>query len=126
MQLFKVGQQVRARVIGARPLDGLSVLSLKLAVVDQQAVAAGDLQLGATVTGEVLRVTDFGLLVKLGPGTRFGAAVLLAGRQCLTRMPALGVCAVLPSPSMQPASGACPLHASVTRWALLKRHAEAA
>ena len=61
---------MRARVIGSRPFDGLAVLSLKPGVVDQQAVEAGDLQLGASVAGEVIKVEDYGLLVKLGPGTR--------------------------------------------------------
>ena len=70
LQAFKVGQAVRARVIGSRPFDGLAVLSLKPGVVDQQAVAAGDLQLGASVAGEVMKVEDYGLLLKLGPGTR--------------------------------------------------------
>lgn len=57
--------QVKARVIGFRPLDGLAVLSLKPSVVDQAVLSLKDLYVGQILEGSVATVDDYGLLVSL-------------------------------------------------------------
>ena len=70
MQAYKVGQRVKGRVIGARLLDGLSVLSLKPAVVEQQVASIAAVKPGSLMTGTIHRIADYGMLVNLAPGIR--------------------------------------------------------
>jgi rRNA biogenesis protein RRP5 len=62
---FRVGQQLRARVIGFRPVDCLAVLSLKPSVVDQSILSAADVLPGMHITAEVLSAEDVGILLAI-------------------------------------------------------------
>ncbi|KAL4451480.1 hypothetical protein ABPG75_007142 [Micractinium tetrahymenae] len=67
---YRLGQRLRARVLGFRPMDGLAALSLKPSVVDQNILSLADLRPGMPVSGTVARVEDFGLLVSVTPTIR--------------------------------------------------------
>ena len=69
-QAYRVGQKVKGRVIGARPLDGLSVLSLKPTVVEQQVASLAEVKPGSMMTGTISSIADYGMLVALAPGIR--------------------------------------------------------
>ena len=71
MQAYRVGQKVKGRVIGARPLDGLSVLSLKPTVVEQQVASISEVKPGSMMSGAITSIADFGMLVSLAPGVRY-------------------------------------------------------
>lgn len=71
VQAYKVGQKVKGRVIGARQLDGLSVLSLKPLVVEQQVASIAAVVPGSMMTGTIHSIADYGLLVSLAPGIRY-------------------------------------------------------
>jgi hypothetical protein len=81
--VFKVGQVVRARVIGRRPMDGLLVVSLKPSVVDHEQLSYADVAPGATVTGTVASADESGVVVELTPHVRCGLSVCLS--VCLYR-----------------------------------------
>ena len=61
---------MKGRVIGARPLDGLSVLSLKPTVVEQQIASIAEVKPGSLMTGTISSIADYGMLVALAPGIR--------------------------------------------------------
>ena len=65
-----MGQKVKGRVIGTRQLDGLSVLSLKPAVVEQQVASIAAVKPGSMMTGTIHSMADYGMLVALAPGIR--------------------------------------------------------
>lgn len=67
---FRVGQQVRARVIGQRLMDGMASLSLKKSVIEQQLVSYADCYPGMHVKGEVVAAEDFGAIVQLADGIK--------------------------------------------------------
>ena len=69
---FKVGAPVRAaRVLGARPMDGLASLSLKATDVARALGSVADLKPGSAVEGTVEAADPArGLLVLLAPGVR--------------------------------------------------------
>ncbi|KAL0048743.1 hypothetical protein WJX82_009925 [Trebouxia sp. C0006] len=69
-QAYRVGQKVKGRVIGARHLDGLSVLSLKPTVVEQQVASINEVKAGSLMTGTISSIADYGMLVSLAPGIR--------------------------------------------------------
>lgn len=69
-QAFKTGQTVRARVVGARPLDGLAVLSLKPSVVDAELASHAEVEPGQLVTGTIASIDDKGALLTLSPGIK--------------------------------------------------------
>ena len=69
-QVFKAGQAVRARVVGARPMDGLAVLSLKPSVVDLGVASYADVRPGALMRGTVASVEDYGIFVALTPSVK--------------------------------------------------------
>lgn len=73
LQVYKVGKKVAARVIGARPMDGLAVCSLKEAAVRAGTISYSDIAPGAVVSGTVENIEDFGLFVKLAPGIKCAA-----------------------------------------------------
>lgn len=64
---FRVGQKLRARVIGFRPLDCLAALSLKPQVLDQSILSVADIRPGMKITAEVLSIEpdDSGLIVAI-------------------------------------------------------------
>lgn len=64
---FRVGQIVRCRVLGARPMDGLAVASLKPSVLTQSVLSVSDLSPGMAVSGVVERADEGGLLLQLTP-----------------------------------------------------------
>jgi ribosomal protein S1 len=70
VQAYRVGQKVKGRVIGARHLDGLSVLSLKPTVVEQQVASINEVKAGSLMTGTISSIADYGMLVSLDPGIR--------------------------------------------------------
>lgn len=70
VQAYRVGQKVKGRVIGARMLDGLSVLSLKPTVVEQQVASISEVKPGSLMTGTITTIADYGMLVALAPGIR--------------------------------------------------------
>ena len=70
-QTYRVGQKVKGRVIGKRPLDGLSVLSLKPTVVEQQVASIAEVKPGSLMTGTISSIADYGMLVALAPGVRY-------------------------------------------------------
>ena len=70
VQTYRVGQKVKGRVIGARHLDGLSVLSLKPTVVEQQVASINEVKAGRLMTGTISSIADYGMLVSLAPGIR--------------------------------------------------------
>ena len=70
MQAYRVGQKVKGRVIGMRPLDGLSVLSLKPTVVEQQVASIAEVKPGRLMTGTISSIADYGMLVAIAPGIR--------------------------------------------------------
>ena len=63
---FKVGSVVRCRVIGQRPLEGLSSLSLKPSVLAREIFSVADLKPGALVNAVIAAVEHFGAIVELG------------------------------------------------------------
>jgi len=70
VQAYRVGQKVKGRVIGARHLDGLSVLSLKPTVVEQQVASISEVKAGSLMSGTISSIADCGILVSLAPGIR--------------------------------------------------------
>ena len=70
LQAYRVGQKVKGRVIGARHLDGLSVLSLKPTVVEQQVASIAEVKPSSLMTGTIKTIADYGILVALAPGIR--------------------------------------------------------
>lgn len=62
---------MKGRVIGARHLDGLSVLSLKPTVVEQQVASIAEVKPGSLMNGTISSIADFGMLVSLAPGIRY-------------------------------------------------------
>ncbi|PRW20900.1 RRP5-like protein [Chlorella sorokiniana] len=75
---YRPGQRVRARVLGFRPMDGLAVLTTKPSVVDQSVASVADLRPSMPVSGSVVRVEDYGLLVAITPSIRALVPVLHA------------------------------------------------
>lgn len=73
MQAFKPGQRAAVKVIGARPIDGLAVVSAKPSVV-AEAVAPSQLAAGQLVTGHIASIDDKGAVLALSPGVRSAAA----------------------------------------------------
>ena len=63
---------VRARVVGARPMDGLAVLSLRPSAVESGVASYADVQPGALVKGTVASVEDYGVFVALTPSVKCG------------------------------------------------------
>lgn len=76
--MFKAGQAVRARVVGARPMDGLAVLSLKPSVVDLGVASYADVRPGALMRGTVASVEDYGIFVALTPSVKCAPPPALA------------------------------------------------
>jgi rRNA biogenesis protein RRP5 len=69
-KVYKVGKTVAARVIGARPMDGLAVCSLRDAAVRAGTISYADVVPGSIMSGTVENIEDFGLFVKLAPGIK--------------------------------------------------------
>eukprot|EP00963_Diacronema_lutheri_P007157 scaffold626_cov337-Pavlova_lutheri.AAC.42 len=67
---FRAGQQVCARVIGQRLMDGMASLSLKKSVIEQQLVSYADCYPGMHVKGEVVAAEEFGAIVQLADGIK--------------------------------------------------------
>ena len=67
---------VRARVVGARPMDGLAVLSLRPSVVESGVASYADVKPGALVKGTVASVEDYGVFVALTPSVKCGPSSL--------------------------------------------------
>lgn len=61
---------VRARVVGARPMDGLAVLSLRPSVVESGVASYADVKPGAIIKGTVASVEDYGVFVVLTPSVK--------------------------------------------------------
>ena len=61
---------MRARVVGARPMDGLAALSLKPSVVEQGVASYADVRPGAVVRGAVASVEDYGVFVAITPSIK--------------------------------------------------------
>lgn len=70
MQAFRVGQTVKARVVGHRPMDGLVVLSLRPSVISQHLTSHADVEPGAVMSGKVAQVTEHGLVITLTSNIR--------------------------------------------------------
>lgn len=70
LQAFKPAQTVKVKVVGARPMDGLAVLSAKPSVVEAAAAPAPALAAGQVVTGRVASIDDKGAVLTLSPGIR--------------------------------------------------------
>eukprot|EP00899_Mesostigma_viride_P026493 jgi/Mesvir1/7028/Mv09156-RA.1 len=64
--LLKRGQEVQARIIGYRSIDGLANVSLKPSVVSQAFVSRSELKPGMLVKARVAKVEEFGLVLSLG------------------------------------------------------------
>lgn len=64
--------RVRARVMGSRPFEGLSVVSLKPSVVDRALEGIRDLKPGGLVNGSVASIEDAGLLISLTSNLKCG------------------------------------------------------
>ncbi|KAK2076273.1 hypothetical protein QBZ16_001205 [Prototheca wickerhamii] len=69
-EAFKIGDAVRGRVIGFRPMDGLAVLSLRKSVLEQSVLSIADLAVAAPVRGVVTEVGDAGLVLQIGERLR--------------------------------------------------------
>eukprot|EP00850_Spirogloea_muscicola_P009207 SM000051S17567 [mRNA] locus=s51:399348:414396:+ [translate_table: standard] len=67
---FKVGQKVRTRVIGLRPMDALAILSMKASVIDQLLLSPSDIMPGMLLHGTISAIEPYGLLLKLADGIR--------------------------------------------------------
>ncbi|KAK9832620.1 hypothetical protein WJX81_004603 [Elliptochloris bilobata] len=67
---FKVGQVVRARVVGTRPMDALAVLSLRPSVVESGVASYADVRIGALMKGTIASVEDYGVFVTLTPSIK--------------------------------------------------------
>ncbi len=61
---------MRARVVGARPMDALAALSLKPSVVEQGVASYADVRPGAVVKGTVASVEDYGVFVAITPSVK--------------------------------------------------------
>ena len=70
------------RVVGARPVEGAAVVSLKPSVVEGDRKRLGQLAVGALVSGHVSRVEDFGVFVDLSRSLK--CALSSAGPCCGT------------------------------------------
>lgn len=62
---FRPGQVVKARVLGSRPMDGLATFTLQPSAVNAQFATASEAAPGAIVSGTILSVEEYGLLVSL-------------------------------------------------------------
>ena len=67
---YKVGKQVKVRVIGHRLLDAVANVSLKRSVLEQPFFSLEELVPGMIVKGEVLATEHFGAIVKLAEGVK--------------------------------------------------------
>ena len=67
---YKVGKQVKVRVIGHRLLDAVANVSLKKSVLEQPFFSLEELVPGMIVKGEVLATEHFGAIVKLAEGVK--------------------------------------------------------
>eukprot|EP00850_Spirogloea_muscicola_P003615 SM000014S00403 [mRNA] locus=s14:1118681:1131628:- [translate_table: standard] len=67
---FKVGQKVRTRVIGLRPMDALAILSMKASVIDQLLLSPSDIMPGMLLHGTISAIEPYGFLLKLADGIR--------------------------------------------------------
>lgn len=68
---FRPGQKVRGRVLGSRPMDGLAAFTLQPSAVSAQFATAAEAAPGAIVSGTILSVEEFGLLVSLTQSIRY-------------------------------------------------------
>ena len=69
-KVFKVGSSVKCRVLGRRPVDGISTVSCRKSVIDQPFLTMDELQPGMKVRGEVVALEAYGAMVKLAPGVK--------------------------------------------------------
>eukprot|EP00854_Cymbomonas_tetramitiformis_P014666 gene14666-17328_t len=67
---FKTGQQVTARVIGFRMMDSLPMVSLKPSKIEQEIFTFEDARPGRDVTGTILSIQPYGVLLLLGEGIK--------------------------------------------------------
>ena len=67
---YAVGQRVRARVVGARAVDGLASCTLKESVVNQKFAQYADVQPGTVLTCEYAGPEETGLVLQVAPGIR--------------------------------------------------------
>ena len=87
---LRLNSQVTARVVGTRPFEGVSVVSLKGSVVDRGIEGIRDLKPGGMVSGSVASVEESGLLVSLTSNLRSGSLLrcptaLMAGTESCMR-----------------------------------------
>lgn len=67
---YAPGSTHAARVLGMAAMDGLTSLSLQPAVLEAQFLHANEVQPGEIVSGTVLSLADYGMLVQLAKGVR--------------------------------------------------------
>ena len=67
---FPPGSEVRCRIVGTMLFENALAASIQTSVVEAAVLRYDELQPGVAVQGEVFRVDDFGVLVRLGQGVR--------------------------------------------------------
>ncbi|QDZ24213.1 rRNA biogenesis protein [Chloropicon primus] len=69
-QNFQRGQEVDARVIGYRPMEKVVNVTLKKSVIGQQIISYEDLEPGTVLTGTIVAVRTFGLVIEIAKNVR--------------------------------------------------------
>ena len=69
-QAFSSGQEVDCRVIGYRPMEKMVNVTLKASVIEQQIISHEDVRPGTTLTGTIVAVRDFGLVMEVAKNVR--------------------------------------------------------
>ena len=69
-QSFTKGQEVKARVIGYRPMEKIVNVTLKESVLSQNILSHEDVNPGSILTGTVVAVRDFGLIIEVAKNVR--------------------------------------------------------
>ncbi|XP_020532096.1 rRNA biogenesis protein RRP5 [Amborella trichopoda] len=67
---LKVGSNVRARVLGIRPLEGLVMCTLKASAFEGSVFAHSDVKPGMFVKGKIIAVETFGAIVQFSNGIK--------------------------------------------------------
>jgi len=62
---YKAGTSHQCRIVGYNGLDGLYVVSLQKSVIEKPFLRYADIRPGMIVTGTILTLEDFGMIVKL-------------------------------------------------------------
>jgi rRNA biogenesis protein RRP5 len=84
---FKLDEVHAVRIIGTSMFDGLTLVSMKQSIIDQQVLLYKDVQPGQLLKGTVQEFGDFGVVVSLAPNIRGVCTVLHMADVAITSVP---------------------------------------